>query len=395
MHEPSSGFESDAVRALESIGASAEAELLDAVMAPREALLALRKLGPEGAVVRAHPPLGSGADGYGPEPAAPVLLRIAPRADGSGAVVVRAAIDGGAAAEITPRAVNVERTRVRCCDAASCALEREIVSVWLELDGGDRLLVAEGRPLSGSPDDGASDVARALAEVIGVDVDGAGASSAVEAEEPLAPVAARDAARYAARTEADRFVLRDHASAGPRATARRNFAIAAAVGVVAIAVWIPAVVLVRGGQTVVGVAIGALAALLTLTAYAFFGVARFSSKYAARSAPLAAFGAGRFVVAPWVARGGAIDLSLEGRLGAAIPSAEVTGVSVEPREGGHAVVLESDHGPIDAVVDAREPVVRWLSAALRRAVELSKHPSTQPSARQRARAKAQQPTKDA
>src|SRR4030095_4367893 len=93
--------------------------------------------------------------------------------------------------------------------------------------------------------------------------------------------------------------------------------------------------------------VGALAALVTLTAYAFFGVGRFGRRYAAGSSPVGWGGEGRITAMPWVARDGRVDLRPEGRYGASIPLAEVREVRVRPREKLFAVELDSEHGPID------------------------------------------------
>jgi hypothetical protein len=297
---------------------------------------------------------------------------------------------GDGARSVRPSGVRLTRARVRCCEASTCSLERELVQAWIDFEGSEPVLFAEGRSFADQPDDGASDAARALARALTVELDGEVAPSRIEPGadgEGLLPVGERG--RYAARSEGEHLVLRDLFSVGPRSTARRNFVVAAVVGALAALVWIPTVALAREGATARAVAVGAIAALLTLTAYAFFGVARFSSRYVARSAPLAAFGAGRFVVAPWVGRGGAVDLRPEGRLGAAIPCNEVTAVTVARRDQGFAVVLESDHGPIDVVGVADEGLANHLRAAVARAVDLARHPDAKPSPRQRARAKAQ------
>ncbi len=88
----------------------------------------------------------------------------------------------------------------------------------------------------------------------------------------------------------------------------------------------------------------AVAALLTLAGYAFLGVARFSPGTAPRERPLLAVGRDRLVVLPWVGRDGAVDTRPEGRLGAAIPLAEVRGAAPKPRGQGVAVELDTEHG---------------------------------------------------
>jgi hypothetical protein len=371
-------------------GARPEEALLDGVISPGALAARLESFARgegEGLLLLVHPKLGGAQDGYAPEPRDPLFLRLS--RDGGQVTGRLAGARGEAATDVRARGVRLERARIKCCEAAACELERELVGAWIDFEARDPLLFAEGRPFPGQPDDGASDAARAMAAVLEVEVGGELGASRGEpdADDVVLPVSERG--RYAARSEGEHLVLRDLFSVGPRATAGRNFVVSAVVGALALAVWIPTVAFAREGATARAVAVGAIAALLSLTAYAFFGVARFSSRYVARSAPLAAFGAGRFVVAPWVGRGGAIDLRPEGRLGAAIPCNEVTAVTVAPRDAAFAVVLESDHGPIDVVAVGDERVAGALRAAVARAVDLTKHPDAKPSPRQRARAKAQ------
>ncbi|KYF88962.1 hypothetical protein BE17_06650, partial [Sorangium cellulosum] len=184
------------------------------------------------------------------------------------------------------------------------------------------------------------------------------------------------------------LVLRDHASQGPRGSATRNALIGGLLLLAALALWIQVMRSVAAGDSGIAIGVGSGAALLSLAGYAFLGVARFSSRYAARSAPVASFGPGRFVVAPWVSRTGAIDLRPEGRLGAAISAGEVHGVQVQPRGDRFAVEIDTDHGPIDALLTGREDVARYWRDAMDRAVASVRHPGG-PSARQRLRARSQ------
>ena len=129
------------------------------------------------------------------------------------------------------------------------------------------------------------------------------------------------------------------------------------------------------------------AALFTLGAVAFLGVARFSMAYAATSEPLVAIGVGRIMVAPWVSRSGAVMMHPEGRFGAGIVLGEVRGVSVQDRKGQHAVEVATDHGPIDALLTEDANVAQYLCGALSRALD-DLRPETGPNARQRFRARA-------
>src|SRR5262249_31904821 len=153
------------------------------------------------------------------------------------------------------------------------------------------------------------------------------------------------------RAEGNRFVVRDLASTGPRASAPSKFVTAAILAVVAAGLWIDGGLAMRDSGAS-GRALGALAlaALGALTADGFYGVARLAVKYGARSSACVVIGNDRVVAAPWVSRGGAIDERPEGRFGAAIPLHEVRGVGVVPRDGAFAVELDTDHGAIDALV---------------------------------------------
>jgi len=203
---------------------------------------------------------------------------------------------------------------------------------------------------------------------------------------PALPAAALS--RFAIRSEGELLVLRDHASHGPRGSAARNALIGAALLLAALALWIQVMRSVSAGDSGIAIGVGSAAALLSLAGYAFLGVARFSSRYAARSAPVVSFGPGRFVVAPWVSRTGAIDLRPEGRLGAAISAGEVHAVGVQPRGDRFAVEIDTDHGPIDALLTEREDVARYWRDAMDRAVASVRHAGG-PSAKQRLRARAQ------
>jgi hypothetical protein len=193
--------------------------------------------------------------------------------------------------------------------------------------------------------------------------------------------------RFAVRPEGDLQVLRDWESVGPRASAARNAWVGGALLVGAVVAWVVV------GRALVGdgggaAAAGVIAALLTLAGYAFVTVARFSARYRAPCAALAAIGSDRIVVLPWVARDGAVDLRPEGRLGAAIPLGDVHGASPRPCGPGVAVELVTDHGPIDVLVAADATSARIWCAALARLLEEARHPRQQATARQRARQRA-------
>ncbi|WP_437933375.1 hypothetical protein [Sorangium sp. So ce341] len=433
MPEPSTAaFDAEVARALRSLEADSAVPALDPLGDPAGAARALSSEG-DGAplLLRAAPELGAPQRDkdarFGPAPRDPVWLRIERGASAlrlaplrlAGAGRPRSGADGAAGAgegAAEPRdAVRVEVTSAQgpCCTAPSCTRERTHVAAWLVLAppprspappraaAAQRLLVAEAQDLDpGRAEALVESVAAPLAAALRVPLVTARGTEPPGAIEPrplpeAAPAPALTAAalaRFAIRTEGELLVLRDHASQGPRGSATRNALIGAALLVAALALWVQVMRSASAGDSGIAIGVGSAAALLSLAGYAFLGVARFSSRYAARSAPVASFGPGRFVVAPWVSRTGAIDLRPEGRLGAAISAGEVHAVGVQPRGDRFAVEIDTDHGPIDALLTDREDVARYWRDAMDRAVAAVRHPGG-PSAKQRlrARSQAQQP----
>lgn len=429
MPEPSTAaFEAEVARALRSLEADSTVPAIDPLGDPAGAA---RALSAEGAgaplILRVAPELGAlrreQDTGFGPAPRDPVWLRLE-----RGASVVRLAplrlagarharpqaggaeASAGAAGEGTaePRdtvGVQVISERRPCCGAPTCARERTYVAAWLALAGparateARRLLVAEAQDLEAERAETLVEaVAAPLASALGVPLEtarGTEPPGAIAprplpepAPTPLPALRAAALSRFAMRSEGELLVLRDHASHGPRGSAARNALIGAALLLAALALWIQVMRSVSAGDSGIAIGVGSAAALLSLAGYAFLGVARFSSRYAARSVPVVSFGPGRFVVAPWVSRTGAIDLRPEGRLGAAISAGEVRDIRVLPRGDRFAVEIETDHGPIDALLTEREDVARYWRDAMDRAVASVRHAGG-PSAKQRLRARAQ------
>ncbi|WP_437806077.1 hypothetical protein [Sorangium sp. So ce1078] len=427
MPEPSTAaFEAEVARSLRSLEADSSVPALDPLGDPAGAARALSADG-DGAplLLRAAPELGAPQRDkearFGPAPRDPVWLRIERGTSALRLAPLRlegAAGRAGGAGEGTaePRdAVRVEVTAEQrpCCAAPTCTRERTHVAAWLALaaparspaparaTAAQRLLVAEAQDLEPARAEALVEaVAAPLAAALrvpletarGTEPPGAIAPRPLPEPAPAPALAAAALARFAIRSEGELLVLRDYASQGPRGSATRNAVIGAALLVAALALWIQVMRSASAGDTGIAIGVGSAAALLSLAGYAFLGVARFSSRYAARSAPVASFGPGRFVVAPWVSRTGAIDLRPEGRLGAAISAGEVHGVRVQPRGDRLAVEIETDHGPIDALLTDREDVARYWRDAMDRAVASVRHPGG-PSAKQRlrARSQAQQP----
>ncbi|AUX44478.1 hypothetical protein SOCE26_059420 [Sorangium cellulosum] len=430
MPEPSpAAFDAEVARALRSLEADSDAPALDPLGDPAGAARALSAPGAAPLLLRVAPELGApGRDKhttFAPAPRDPVWLRIEPGASavrlaplrlagGDGARLTAGGAGGAGEGAAGPReAVRVEVTSAQrpCCGAATCTRERTYAAAWLALAAPQaapsgaragleqRLLVAEAQDLEAARAGALVEaVAAPLAAALRVPLETTRGTEPPDAIAPRPlPEAAPEAAppltagalsRFAIRSEGELLVLRDHASRGPRGSATRNALIGGALLIAALALWIQVMRSASAGDGGVALGVGSAAVLLSLMGYAFLGVARFSSRYAARSAPVVSFAPGRFVVAPWVSRTGAIDLRPEGRLGAAISAGEVHGVHVRPRGDRFAVEIESDHGPIDVLLTDREDVAQYWRAATDRAVASVLHPGG-PSARQRLRARAQ------
>ena len=323
-------FRDDVSAVLASLGAEASGSVADAIADPGGASAALAR----GALVlRAAPELGAPAAGFGPDPAEPLWLSVTRGAR----EVVTAPLTGGEKTARRAARVAVEATEASCCDAASCGAQRVHTTAWLVCEDGARLLVTEQHTIAPARGAVTAAFARRLADYLGVPHDGAtgpdDAASAAAIPEPAGAPGAVDLARFALRTEGERVVLRDFADVGPRATAGRNTVVGALLMLVAVAAWIKLALAVtsRAASTGELVGLGATGALFTLAGYAFLGVARFSSRYAARSTALVAVGRDRLIVFPWVSRSGAVDSRPEGRLGAAIGLGEVRSPSVAER----------------------------------------------------------------
>ncbi|WP_437729886.1 hypothetical protein [Sorangium sp. So ce1335] len=423
MPEPSTAaFDAGVARALRSLGTDGSVPALDLLGDPAGAASALSAEGGAPLLLRVAQELGAPQRdrdvAFGPAPRDPVwlrfergagVLRVAPlRLADAGPARSDAGSAGGAgegaAASRDPVRVEVTSEQRPCCGAATCTRERTYVAAWLALApsgagaaAAQRLLVAEAQDLEAARAEALVEaVAAPLAAALRVPLQTARGTEPPDAIAPrplpepaTAPaLTAAALARFAIRSEGELFVLRDHASHGPRGSATRNALIGAALMLLGLALWIQVMRSVSAGDSAIAIGVGSAAALLSLAGYAFLGVARFSSRYAARSAPVASFGSGRFVVAPWVSRTGAIDLRPEGRLGAAISAGEVHAVQVQPRGDRFAVEIDTDHGPIDALLTDSEDVAHYWRDAMERAVASVRHPGG-PSARQRLRARAQ------
>lgn len=383
-------FRDDVFSVLASLGPEAGDPVADAIADPGGAAAALETS--ESLVLRAAPDLAAGAAGFGPDPIAPLWVRLTRGAR----EVITAPLTGGEKTTRRAARVAIAVAEASCCDAPSCAARRRHATAWLVCEDGARLLLAEEHVIAPAHGAVVAALAARLAAYLDAPLEGAtrpdsdAESDAIPA--PLGAIAAADLARFALRTEGERVVLRDFAGAGPRGTARRNTVIGALLLLVGASAFIElALTLTRHtGGAGEAVAFGALGALFTLAGYAFLGVARFSARYEARSTALVAVGRDRLIVLPWVSRSGAVDGRPEGRLGAAIPLGEVRSPSVAARGGGRAVVLDTDHGAIDALLSEQDSVAAFWSAALERVTGEARHPQALASARKRARVRAKE-----
>ncbi|EYF01721.1 hypothetical protein [Chondromyces apiculatus] len=413
-------FGAEVAKALAALGGDASDLVIDGLADPVGAAKALSERGTKPVLLRAAPEMGAGMEGYGPTPVEPVWLRV----EGSTLRLVPLRLHGSSKAE-TPEVarVTIEARSLPCCDAAGCDRKRSHVSAWLVLAGGaargakeegsadgrhpsrKRLLVAETRGLDAARAEAQVEAFGArLARALGAPLEtthGTEPADAIahrplpepdgerEGSEEQRPLDAASVARFLLRTEGTTLVLRDHEDDGPRTSATRNVIIGLVLLVLSAPLWVQVARSISAHETGIAIGVGAAAMLVSLTAYAFLGVARFSAKYVARSSPLLWLARDRVVAAPWVSRVGAIDLKPEGRFGAGIPLGELNGVHVRSTGSAWAVELDTDHGPIDVLAASSEEVARHLAVLIARAAASVRHPGG-PSARQRIRARARQ-----
>jgi hypothetical protein len=339
--------------------------LVDGFLDPASAASALGA-GSEELLVRLAPPSrAAGAPPYGPPPTGLFTARIR---RGSPEVVV----DGE-----TRRAtsVDIETRKLAWGGWGGAPYEKVAATVWVRFEAGDPLVAAEA---IGADEPAAKDAVLAFRQALGAALGQSAAEQAASADAP--PLLAADVARrLGLRMEGDYLVLRDHESRGPRAGAAKYRGIAVTAAALAALTWVLFARELRAGGALGSVlGLAAVAAVLSLAAFAMNEVARFANKYVAESAPLAWFSDDRFVVAPWVSRDGAIDQQPEGRLGAAIRVAEVDGVITRDKDGSYAVTLETQHGPIDAFETPHRELACAYQAAIVRALVAVAAPSKKP-----------------
>jgi hypothetical protein len=174
------------------------------------------------------------------------------------------------------------------------------------------------------------------------------------------------APRFSLAREGDVIVLRDFEDAGPRGRAGRFVVLAVALLAASLAAgWLTFAKysVVGPTTTVAGYLVSTV--VLAVGSFAMSRIAAFARSYQAGHAALAWFGDDRVVVLPWVSRAGAVDRRPEGRLGAAIPIAEIDEVVLDEREGHFAVTMKGPHGPMDIATSPDRPTAEELLASVR------------------------------
>jgi tetratricopeptide (TPR) repeat protein len=367
-------------RALEGLGTSPDGNAFDGWLDPDGLARALGS-SDDSLLLRVAAPLETGSDDYAGLPSdslwldvghgVPALRWRSLRADGSA--------EGGATHEAEARAVELRKRELSCCDAAKCEQRKWLVEVIV--DAGDATLIVLERV--GDDLDAlvtqASTVARGLAERLGVSLEGAAAADAEEAptsESTDAALTPEQLSRWALRREGDLFVLRDHASRGPREAAGREFAIFVLLIVGTLATG----AVVAGGwpwadaqHLAVWIVVGVVLALAALAAYK---IARHSAAYVADSEALLYLSRDRMVVAPWVSRAGAVHAKPEGRYGAAVGLSEINDFRVERGSDGWELITETEHGPFLLGTLQTEALARAWFRALSRLMDDLAHRGT-------------------
>jgi thioredoxin-like negative regulator of GroEL len=363
----------DALAALE---VSVDTAALDAWLDPAQAAACLAATDGEVTLMRAAPALEEAGETHSSTPRDAFWLALAPSGDKLSWCSLRdAALEQGEAT-----ALRIELNTESCCDANKCKDDKVSGRLWVDIDEDRSLVVAEHISAdSASLRERLLMVARPLAKRLDVPIEGVD-SSEVDAEGDLQsaptepPLSARQLARWALRREGEHFVLRDHASRGPREAAPREFAVLAAFVLAGVAAWYGVSQAWAEQNYELLAIVGAIAVVFTLASWAMSHIAIFSSKYRARTEALLYMARDRFVVAPWVSRAGAIDIKLEGRFGKAIPIEEIEALDVEEDGDAFSLMIRTrDHGPFSLGSLESEAEARAWQRALARLVEGTAH----------------------
>jgi hypothetical protein len=191
---------------------------------------------------------------------------------------------------------------------------------------------------------------------------------AAAGDKPAAPPALP---RFSFAREGDVVVLRDYENLGPRSRTTR-FWVMAALLLLGAGGAVMLTLQARGAEAPLTTVLGyvVLAAVLFVGSFAMSQIAAHAAKYKATHTPLAWFGDDRVVVQPWLSRAGHVDRRPEGRLGAAVVTAELDEVVVIEREGLQAVTLTGPHGAIEVALTPQraeaEQLARTVSMLLER-----------------------------
>jgi thiol-disulfide isomerase/thioredoxin len=349
-------------RALERLGLAADAPAYDGWLDP--AALRAAAAGPGDLLLRAGGELAE-EGGYAAVPADPVWLVIG---QGKGMRAAPLVLAGAGDAEIRREeaaAVVLSVEVIACCDQPKCRDEKRIARLWIDTAAGGRLAIAERVEPDGLPL-----LAEALAERLGVSVEQRGVAleqRGVRRERPAeagaaagAPLTAAALARWALRREGELFVVRDHASHGPREAAALELAGAAVMLAGGVGAFIAAAAAWSAGDYETLTITCVVAVVLTLAAWATLNIGLHSRRYRAASEALLCAGSDRLVVAPWHSRSGAVGVKPEGRYGAALKLAELERLEVVAEPDGYTLRAHSSHGPFDiGTLESADQAALW------------------------------------
>lgn len=340
-------------RVLERLGLSADTAAHDAWLDPFALAAALAD--DEGDVLmRAGVALDAAEEGYAAAPGEPLFLAV-----GRGASV-KTCVLGGSPVVSEALRLRVDVDEEPCCDSPKCAAKREIHQLFLELDGAPALSIGEAlEPI------GLTRVAHALAARLGVEALAPAPEGARDVMSS-APLSAPSLARWALRREGDLFVLRDHASRGPREAAALEWLGTGLLSVGGAIAWAAGYDALRTARYETLAITGAIGFVLTLAAFAMSRIAIHSARYRANSQALLYASRDRIVIAPWHSRDGAVDLKPEGRYGAALRISELETIDVVADGGGFTLRAHSSHGPFDiGTLETEEQAKTWRGVVLR------------------------------
>jgi len=341
-------------------------------------------------LLRVAPELGERIGAQTPTPAEPVWLRLQ-----CGSPTVRGARQrarppreraSGHTGTVDRVIVDVEG--VPCCRAETCAAEKYRASVWLHLADGTRLLVteqlSEDREGAGAA---CRPLAVRLAEFLGVALEAPrfhgepvprGSAQQLTPASPATPATglrAEQLARFALRTEGGHVVMRDYESRGPSRGAGRELIVATVLALTGIGLWFAV-----AREVTAGASMGSIAALVvvavavSVASYGFLGAAWYSAQRSATSKPLLCIHEDHFVVAPSVARDGAVKTSrLDGDFGGAIAIKDWRAVSLRQAGLFTSVDIDSRHGLMEVLSTDDVLVAERLRELLERHIRLASH----------------------